>query len=77
VRASKKPAGSASTPARSVLDGTLLARTILLALLAIAGATWALVRHSAYQPPPLHVARPPAAGSDDAGDLPAPDLLED
>jgi hypothetical protein len=77
VRASKKPAASASALRPSVAHGAVLARTALLAVLAIGGATWALVRHYTYQPPPLRVLRElrsPMAG-DNAGDVPAPELL--
>jgi hypothetical protein len=52
-------------------------RVYFLALLAIAGAAWALVRHYTHELPPLHrsVAPSPAPTYDpDAGEMPVPDL---
>jgi hypothetical protein len=53
-------------------------RLVLLCLLAIAGAAWALVRHLTYEPPPMRVPIPGSAPAfdADAGELPAPSLLE-
>lgn len=81
VRPSNKPAGSSTRYVFRVLapHAGLLGRTVLLALLAIGGAAWALVRHYTYAPPPLRVpypARPTTAhDSDDPGTLQAPELL--
>jgi hypothetical protein len=61
----------------SVSSG-LLARTLLVALLAIAGAAWALVRHYTQTPPPLRVPVAPREAPTfdaDAGELPVPDLV--
>jgi hypothetical protein len=77
VEPSKKPAGfRGRDPIRS-LASTAVIRTMLLALLAIGGATWALARHYAYRPPPLRVPRsePTSKATDDDGTLQAPELL--
>jgi hypothetical protein len=53
--------------------GTL--RSLALAVLAIAGATWALVRHRTFVPQPMEVPvapRPAPTFDADAGELPAP-----
>jgi hypothetical protein len=52
-------------------------RTVLLAALAIGGATWGLVRHYTNRPPPLRVPREvhARAAGDDDGTLQAPDLV--
>ena len=56
----------------------LVLRLGLFALIAIAGAAWALVRHCTHELPPMRVPiRSPAPAFDaDAGELPAPSLLE-
>ncbi len=49
----------------------------MLALLAIAGAAWGLVRHYTHVPPPMVVPASPTAAptyDPEAGELPAPDL---
>ncbi len=54
--------------------GTIV-RFLLLAALAIAGATWALVRHRAFVPEPMEVPvtpRPAPTFDADAGELPVP-----
>jgi hypothetical protein len=56
----------------------LLLRTLLVGVLAIAGAAWALVRHCSYVPPPLHKPAPPREAPTydaDAGEVPVPDWL--
>jgi len=79
VRSSNKPARSTSrVPFRPAASHAgLLARTALLAVLAIGGAAWALVRHYTYTPPPLRVPRVTRTSrdSEDPGTLQAPELL--
>ncbi len=56
--------------------GTIV-RFLLLAVLAIGGATWALVRHRTYVPQPMEVPVAPAPAPTfdaDAGELPVPPL---
>ena len=56
--------------------GTIL-RFLLLAVLAIAGATWALVRHRSFVPRPMEVPvtpRPAPTFDADAGELPVPPM---
>jgi hypothetical protein len=58
---------------------TLVLRTALLGLVAIAGAAWALVRHYTHTLPPLRVPVVPAAVPTydaDAGEVPVPETLE-
>jgi hypothetical protein len=55
----------------------LLVRTVIVGLLAIAGAAWGLMRHYTYRPPPMRVPIAPRetpAFDEDAGELPVPDL---
>jgi hypothetical protein len=59
----------------SVSSG-LLVRTILVAVLAILGASWALVRHYTQTPPPMRVPVAPREAPTfdaDAGEVPVPD----
>ncbi len=54
--------------------GTIL-RFLLLAVLAIVGATWAVVRHRTFVPRPMEVPVAPAPAPTfdaDAGELPVP-----
>jgi hypothetical protein len=77
----KKPERAVRRP---VLEGSsvpssLLLRTVLVGLLAIGGATWALVRHYTHTPPPMLVPVPsvPAEAptyDPDAGEFPVPDF---
>jgi len=58
--------------------GTIV-RFLLLAFLAIGGATWALVRHRTFVPQPMEVPVAPAPApaptfDADAGELPVPPL---
>jgi hypothetical protein len=82
VTFAKRPARS---PLRVSLRGRLVrpalpvVHLVLLGLLAIAGAAWALLRHFTHELPPLTV---PIRGSApafdaDAGELPAPSLEPD
>jgi hypothetical protein len=78
VPPSNKPAGITNRHFLRVQapHAGLFARTALLAVLAIGGAVWALVRHYTYSPPPLRVPRPPTTHeSDDPSTLQAPELL--
>jgi hypothetical protein len=75
----KKPERSRKPSSRgaSVSSG-LLVRTILVAVLAIGGAAWALVRHYTQTPPPLRVPVAPREAPTfdaDAGEVPVPDLV--
>jgi hypothetical protein len=74
----RKVRSKMTSPEASVVSG-LLVRTVLIALLAIGGATWALVRHYTHTPPPMRVPVPRAAPTydADAGEIPIPDELED
>ncbi len=67
-------------PLRSSRAGTaLLVRTLLVGVLAIAGAAWALVRHYSYAPPPLRVPVTPREAPTydaDGGELPVPDWVD-
>jgi hypothetical protein len=75
----KKP----ERPRKPILRGAsvssgLLARTLLVAVLAIVGATWALVRHYTQTLPPLRVPVAPREAPTfdaDAGEVPVPDLF--
>jgi hypothetical protein len=52
---------------------------VLLGLIAIAGAAWALARHYTYPLPALRVPIAPTAAPTydaDAGEVPVPELLE-
>ena len=57
----------------------LLLRTVVIGLIAIGGAAWALVRHYTHTPPPLRVPVPAAAPTydPDAGEMPVPDWADD
>jgi len=84
VRLSNKPAGFSNRHVfrAQAPHAALLVRTALLAVLAIGGAAWGLVRHYTYRPPPLRVpyeTRKPTTtrDSDDPGTLQAPELLGD
>ncbi len=71
-RPTKATLGTTRTPT------TLLLRTLLVGALAIAGAAWALLRHCAYVPPPLHVPVAPREAPTydaDAGEVPVPEWL--
>jgi hypothetical protein len=65
-----------TSPESSVVSG-LLVRTVLIGLLAIAGAAWALVRHYTHTLPPMRVPVPREAPTydADAGEFPIPDEL--
>jgi hypothetical protein len=81
VSFAKKPDRAVAKPRMRSRRGPpfALARTVLLGLIAIAGAAWALVRHYAYTPPPLRVPVAPASAPTydaDAGEIPVPELLE-
>jgi hypothetical protein len=59
----------------------LVVRTVLLALVAIGGAAWGLVRHYSHVNPPMLVPVSPRGGAApaptydaDAGEFPVPDL---
>jgi len=54
-----------------------IVRLILFALVAIAGAAWALVRHYTHPLPPLRVPVPSAAPTydADAGEFPVPETI--
>jgi hypothetical protein len=77
VDPSKRPAGFRARDPIRALASTAVVRTILLALLAIGGATWALAHHYTYQPPPLRVPRsePMSKAPEDDGTLQAPELV--
>ncbi|HXX70224.1 MAG TPA: hypothetical protein VEK07_23795 [Polyangiaceae bacterium] len=51
----------------------LVIRTLLLGMVAIAGAAWALVRHCTHELPPLRTSTP--GGEVDSGEIPAPELM--
>jgi hypothetical protein len=53
----------------------LVIRTVLLGAVAIAGASWALVRHFTHELPPLRAPAAPLEPGLDAGEIPAPELL--
>jgi hypothetical protein len=64
----------------SSLSYGLLLRTVIVGLLAIAGAVWGLIRHYNYTPPPMRVPVAPAEAPTydvDAGELPVPDWAAD
>jgi hypothetical protein len=76
----KKPERPAKRPTfrgTPVLSGLLL-RTLLVGLLAIFGAAWALVRHYTHTLPPVRVPVAPREAPTfdaDAGELPVPDMV--
>jgi hypothetical protein len=59
----------------------LLVRTVLVGLVAIAGAAWALARHYTHTLPPMRVPVTPVTPREvptfdaDAGEFPVPDLF--
>jgi len=68
--------GRASLTLRHLPPAAAL-RVVGLALLAIAGAGWALARHYTHAMPPMRVPLPPSAAptyDPDAGEVPVPDL---
>jgi hypothetical protein len=77
TRKPERPAKKPNFRGAPVSSGLLL-RTLLVGLLAIFGAAWALVRHYTQTLPPL---REPVAPREaptfdaDAGELPVPDLV--
>ena len=79
MRPSNKPAGITNRHLLRVQapHAGLFVRTALLAVLAIGGAVWALVRHYTYSPPPLRVPRQATTTheGDDPSILQAPELL--
>jgi hypothetical protein len=68
----------AGAPARSA-SWTLPARAAVLGVIAIAGATWALVRHYTVELPPMRVPaappRPAPTYDPDAGEMPVPEIF--
>ena len=75
----KKPERRPITkPVRGASVGSgLLLRTLLVGLLAIAGAAWALARHYTHTLPPLRVPVAPRevpTFDPDAGEFPVPDF---
>jgi hypothetical protein len=73
----ERPARKPTFRGAPVSSGLLL-RTVLVGLLAIFGAAWALVRHYTQTLPPLRVPVAPREAPTfdaDAGELPAPDLV--
>jgi hypothetical protein len=62
------------------LSTGLLVRTLIVGLIAIGGAVWALDRHYTHVLPPMRVPVPPReapAFDADAGEVPAPDFYKD
>jgi hypothetical protein len=73
----ERPVRKASFRGAPVSSGLLL-RTVLVGLLAIFGAAWALVRHYTHTLPPLRVPVAPREAPTfdaDAGEVPVPDLV--
>jgi hypothetical protein len=55
-----------------------LVRALVLAVLVIAAAAWALFHHSSFVPPPMLVPAPPKAAPTydiEAGELPVPETI--
>jgi hypothetical protein len=76
----KKPERPARKPVfrGAPVSSGLLLRTVLVGLLAIFGAAWALVRHYTQTLPPLRVPVAPREAPTfdaDAGEVPVPDLF--
>jgi len=73
----QKPQRARRLNSKGNLPWALLLRTALWGLVAIAGATWALVRHATHELPPMRVLVPRESPTydPDAGELPTPDLL--
>jgi hypothetical protein len=77
IKKPERPAKKPTFRGAPVASGLLL-RTVLVGLLAIFGAAWALVRHYTQTLPPLRVPAVPREAPTvdaDAGELPAPDLV--
>lgn len=73
-RGAARPAAKSSGLAR--IPTTLVVRTLLLGVAAIAGAAWGLVRHCTHEEPPLLRTTSPSQNPEaDAGEIPAPELL--
>lgn len=75
----KKPERPAKKPTfrGAPVPSGLLLRTLLVGLLAIFGAAWALARHYTQTLPPLRVPVPTRAAPTfdaDAGEFPVPDI---
>ncbi len=51
-------------------------RLLFFAILAIAGAAWALLRHRGRVEPPMIVPAPAPTFDADAGEVPVPELVE-
>ena len=72
----RRPVTKPAFRGASVASGLLL-RTLLVGLLAIAGAAWALARHYTHTLPPLRVPVAPREAPTfdaDAGEFPVPEL---
>jgi len=73
----ERPAKNRVLRAAPISSGLLL-RTLLVGLLAIFGAAWALARHYTQTLPPMRVPVAPREAPTfdaDAGELPVPDLV--
>ncbi len=75
MSANKRPPRPLSFRAARVQPGSIL-RLLIFAALAIAGAAWALLRHWTLVEPPLRVPVPAPTYDADAGELPAPEIVE-
>jgi hypothetical protein len=74
----RKPVKKPAFRSAPVASGTLL-RTLLVGLLAIAGAAWALARHYTHTLPPMRVPVAPREAPTfdiDAGEIPVPEWAE-
>jgi hypothetical protein len=77
IKKPERPVKKPSFRGTSALSGLLL-RTVLVGVLAIFGAAWALLRHYTQTLPPLREPVSPREAPTfdaDAGEVPVPDLL--
>jgi hypothetical protein len=77
IKKPERPAKKPTFRGPPVLSGLLL-RTLLVGLVAIFGAAWALVRHYTQTLPPLRVPVTPREAPTfdaDAGELPVPEMV--
>jgi hypothetical protein len=76
IKKPERPAKKPTLRGASVPSGLLL-RTLLVGLLAIFGAAWALARHYTQTLPPMRIPVPPREAPTfdaDAGEFPVPDI---
>jgi hypothetical protein len=80
IFAPRAPAPAFAMRGGARLSTGLLVRTLIVGLIAIGGAVWALDRHYTHVLPPMRVPVPPREAPTfdaDAGEVPVPDFYKD